>query len=247
MNFINFMNLINSMNLMNFFVISIYIEWKMMKTLIEFGETGNMLIAAHRGSSGNAPENTFSAFRLAYEEGANMIETDLQFTSDNHIVAVHDLRHFAGQDISNIHSLDDFKKLDAGTWFHEKFKGEKIPLLEEILEFAKDKLYLNLELKVNEKPVETRQIEVLLDIIYKFGFEKHLMFSSFSQSLLKLIKSIDSSILTAVINIPGNITIPSQFCRETFADAFICSYSEINDDINNDSIENNVFIGVYSV
>ncbi|ROL61711.1 hypothetical protein D9V86_04510, partial [Bacteroidetes/Chlorobi group bacterium ChocPot_Mid] len=138
-----------------------------MKTLKEFGESGNLLIAAHRGSSGHAPENTLSAFQLAWVQGANMIETDIQFTSDNHIVAVHDHKHFKGQMIDSTYTLKDYKKLDAGSWFSPEFKDEKVPALEEILEFAKNKLYINLELKVYDKPIEYEQIELLLKIIYQ--------------------------------------------------------------------------------
>ncbi|MFH1050648.1 MAG: glycerophosphodiester phosphodiesterase family protein [bacterium] len=218
-----------------------------MKTLKEFGESGKLLVAAHRGSSGNAPENTISAFRLAYEEGANMIETDLQFTSDGYIVAVHDLHRFEQEKIRDIQTLEDFKMLDAGEWFDSRFKGEKIPQLEEILDFAKDKLYLNLELKVNNKSIEAGQIEYMLKIIYRSGLDKNLMFSSFNYSLLKLIKTIDSGIHTAVINIPGKTALPSEICEETNSDAFICSLYEINDTINEDIVRNNLFLGVYSV
>jgi len=218
-----------------------------MKTLEEFGRTGEMLIAAHRGSSGNAPENTISAFRLAYEEGANMVETDLQMTSDGHFVAVHDLNHFKSIEQDKIRTLKDFKELDAGSWFDDKFKEEKIPQLEEILDFAKGKLYLNLELKVNNKAVESGQIESILNIIYKSGYERYLMFSSFNQGFLKMLKNIDESIHTAVISIPGRKMLPSESCEETKADAFICSINEINETINNDIVNNDIFLGVYSI
>lgn len=218
-----------------------------MKTLKEFGESGNLLIAAHRGSSGNAPENTIAAFRLAFEEGANMIETDIQFTSDNHIVAVHDHKHYKGQVIDSTYTLNDYKKLDAGSWFSPEFKNEKVPALQEILEFAKNKLYLNLELKVYDKPIEYTQIELLLKVIYQFSFQSHLMFSSFNPYLLKMIKNIDSSLATAVISNPGKPLLPSAICPETNADAYICSIAELNDEINQDAMRNNIFLGVYSV
>ena len=48
------------------------------------------LIIAHRGASGEAPENTMAAFKLAWELGADGIEGDFQLTRDGHIVAIHD-------------------------------------------------------------------------------------------------------------------------------------------------------------
>jgi len=218
-----------------------------MKTLKEFGSSGNLLIAAHRGSSGNAPENTLSAFRLAFEEGANMIETDLQFTSDNHIVAVHDLKHFNGLVIDSTYTLNDYKKLDAGGWFSDEFKGEKISTLDEILDFCKDKMYLNLELKVYDKPLEQKQIEILLKIVHDYSYENYLMFSSFNPTLLNMIKQVDSLLATAVINNPRSPFLPSEICPQTNADAYICSLIELNDEINQDALRNNIFLGVYSV
>ena len=49
-----------------------------------------MLVIAHRGASGHAPENTMAAFRRAVAQGATFIETDLQLSRDAHFVAVHD-------------------------------------------------------------------------------------------------------------------------------------------------------------
>lgn len=49
-----------------------------------------MLVIAHRGASAHAPENTLAAFRLAWEQGADAIETDLRLASNGEIVAFHD-------------------------------------------------------------------------------------------------------------------------------------------------------------
>ncbi|MFC2130124.1 glycerophosphodiester phosphodiesterase [Bacteroidota bacterium] len=221
-----------------------------METLKEFVKLENFLIAAHRGASGKAPENTIAAFRLAVDLGANMIETDLQFTDDGHIVAYHDLDHIINNSkIShdNFNTLEKIKNIDAGAWFDPKFKGERIPQLEEILDFAKDRAYLNLEIKANEKSAYKKQLEQMIDIIYNFGFQYHLMFSSFNYGLLKLLKSIDSEIHTAAIKRPGQNHLPSQLANETGSEAFICSLDELNDDINRDVLENDLFLGVYSV
>ena len=49
-----------------------------------------MLLIAHRGASGHAPENTLAAFKKAVTLGATFIETDLQLTRDARLVAIHD-------------------------------------------------------------------------------------------------------------------------------------------------------------
>ena len=49
-----------------------------------------MLVIAHRGASGYAPENTLAAFKRALAQGATFIETDLQLSRDSRFVAIHD-------------------------------------------------------------------------------------------------------------------------------------------------------------
>src|SRR5258707_9016841 len=99
-----------------------------------------MLIIAHRGASGNAPENTMAAFRKAVALGATFIETDLQLSRDARFVAIHDAtvnRTTNGQGAVHDMTLAELRKLDAGSWFGSEFAGERIPTLEEIFEFSK--------------------------------------------------------------------------------------------------------------
>jgi glycerophosphoryl diester phosphodiesterase len=99
-----------------------------------------MLMIAHRGASGHAPENTLAAFRKAVALGVSFIETDLQLTHDARLVAIHDdtvNRTTNGQGAVHDLTLEEIRKLDAGSWFGSEFTGERVPTLEEILDFAK--------------------------------------------------------------------------------------------------------------
>jgi glycerophosphoryl diester phosphodiesterase len=98
-------------------------------------------VVAHRGASGHAPENTLAAFRRAVELGANFIETDLHLSRDARFVAIHDPtldRTTNGRGPVHTLTLAELRKLDAGSWFGPKFSGERIPTLEEILDFARE-------------------------------------------------------------------------------------------------------------
>src|SRR4029077_9524112 len=110
-----------------------------------------MLVIAHRGASGNAPENTLAAFRKAVALGATFIETDLKLSRDARFVAVHDAtvnRTTNGQGAVHDMTLADLRKLDAGAWFGSEFAGERITTLEELLEFSKkNDVVFYLELK----------------------------------------------------------------------------------------------------
>jgi glycerophosphoryl diester phosphodiesterase len=99
-----------------------------------------VLVIAHRGASGHAPENTLAAFRKAVSLGATFIETDLQLSRDARFVAIHDAtvdRTTGGSGAVHNLTLAELRRLDAGSWFGSEFAGERIPTLEEIFEFSK--------------------------------------------------------------------------------------------------------------
>jgi glycerophosphoryl diester phosphodiesterase len=112
-----------------------------------------VLVIAHRGASGYAPENTLAAYRRAVAQGATFIETDLHLTRDAHFIAVHDEtvdRTTNGQGAVHQLTLAELRRLDAGSWFASEFVSERIPTLEEILDFAKkNDVVFYLELKPN--------------------------------------------------------------------------------------------------
>ena len=110
-----------------------------------------MLVIAHRGASGHAPENTLAAFKRAVAMGATFIETDLQMSRDARLVAIHDAtlnRTTNGEGLVHDMTLADLRRLDAGSWFGSEYAGERIPTLEEILAFSKkNDVVFYLELK----------------------------------------------------------------------------------------------------
>ncbi|MFV2065815.1 MAG: glycerophosphodiester phosphodiesterase family protein, partial [Pirellulales bacterium] len=94
------------------------------------------LIVGHRGASHDAPENTLAAFQLAWQRGADGVEGDFYLTSDGHIVCIHDAdtERVAGEKLIVAEStLADLRQLDVGAWKGERWRGEKIPTLEEVL------------------------------------------------------------------------------------------------------------------
>jgi glycerophosphoryl diester phosphodiesterase len=108
---------------------------------------------AHRGASGNYPENTMLSFQKALELGASGIETDVQMTSDGKLVLIHDERvdrTTDGVGFVKDYTYSELNKLDAGSWLSSDYANEKIPNFEGFLEFIKNtKLLLNLEIKSN--------------------------------------------------------------------------------------------------
>jgi glycerophosphoryl diester phosphodiesterase len=110
----------------------------------------SMEIIAHRGSSHEAPENTLAAIRLAWRQHADAVEIDVHLSKDGHLVAIHDdnTRKTAGRKKKvRDQTLAELRALDAGSWKHRKWAGEKIPTLAEVLETIPETKRLFIEVK----------------------------------------------------------------------------------------------------
>ena len=110
---------------------------------------------AHRGASGNYPENTLIAFQKALEIGVDEIELDLYLTKDDHLVVMHDPtvdRTTDGTGAIEDLTLPEIKDLDAGRAFGEQFRGERVPTWEEALDLVQGKVRLNVHLKEGGHP-----------------------------------------------------------------------------------------------
>lgn len=93
-------------------------------------------IVAHRGASSDAPENTLAAIRLGWEQHADAVEFDVYLSKDGQIVLIHDAdtERVAGVKRKVVdQTTEQLRRLDVGQWKHDKFTGEKIPLLSEAL------------------------------------------------------------------------------------------------------------------
>lgn len=107
-------------------------------------------VIAHRGASKDAPENTLAAFRLAWEQDADAIELDVHLSADGRIVVIHDAttRRTTGVDLKVAEtSFMDLRALDAGLWKGERWRGERIPSLEEVLAAMPDGKRIFIEVK----------------------------------------------------------------------------------------------------
>lgn len=114
------------------------------------------LIVAHRGASHDAPENTMAAFNLAWEQQADGIEGDFYLSSDGYIVCIHDktTRRTSDKNLPvSKTSFEELRSLDVGSWKDEKWKGEQIPTLEEVLDCVPSGKVIFIELKAGPKIV----------------------------------------------------------------------------------------------
>jgi glycerophosphoryl diester phosphodiesterase len=110
----------------------------------------NPIAVAHRGVHRHAPENTRISYVQAIEAGAPMVEFDTALTKDGHIIGMHDKtvdRTTDGTGAVAELTLEQVKKLDAGSWKHEKYKGEPVPTIDDVADVVRGKAILMLDLK----------------------------------------------------------------------------------------------------
>jgi glycerophosphoryl diester phosphodiesterase len=142
-------------------------------------------VTAHRGSSLKAPENTMSAIRQAIADGADYAEIDVQTTADGVVVMMHDadLARIASV-ARKLHKIDydELKTIDIGSWFSPDFAEERIATLEEVIELARGRIKLNIELKYNRPDPELAgKVE---SIIRERGFIKECVITSLDHKAL---------------------------------------------------------------
>jgi len=163
-----------------------------------------VLVIAHRGFSGGAPENTLAAFKKAIDLGVDMIELDVLLSKDGQIVVIHDdtlNRTTNGKGRVTDYTLDELKQLDAGSWFGTQFSGEKIPTLKEVLELTRGKMFLNIELKKGDLGRYTMMdlTDRSLQEVEKTGMLNQVIFASFDPSAIDRIIGKNPKIPVALI------------------------------------------------
>lgn len=133
-------------------------------------------VVAHRGGSSLAPENTLAAYRAAIGRGDRAVECDVHLSADGVPVVIHDPklgRTTDGRGLVRRRSLRSLRRLDAGGWWSGAYQGEAVPTLEEVLDIAKNRAVVFLELKqgrglvaavqkvIDERPEQRQQIVLI--------------------------------------------------------------------------------------
>ncbi len=137
-------------------------------------------IIAHRGASNLAPENTVAAAKLAWEKNADAVEVDVYLSQDKQVVVIHDktTKRTAGEELEVAKSTAaELRKLDVGSFKGEQYKGERIPLLEEVIATMPPKKQLFVEIKCGPEVLESLEKTIVASgkreqiVIIGFGFD----------------------------------------------------------------------------
>lgn len=216
-----------------------------MITLREFVQNNKRFIIAHRGASGTMIENTMPAFEKAVEHGAKVLEIDIQVSKDKVAFAYHDAnlkRINLDQDTTKLSSYE-ISKINLNIEGEEKIT---IPKLDDILRFSKrNEIYLVIEIKSSEDmSFNSEDVDVILDAVKSFGFEKNCLFASFNIEIINYIHSKDDHFNIASIALPDST--PKKLHEQTNCDVYICSIEQLNESVVKECNELGVYLGVYS-
>ena len=151
-------------------------------------------LQAHRGVCSEYPENTLAAFKASVEQGYEIIEFDPKYTKDGEIVILHDhtLNRTARRNGEKLEgelkikdvTLAEARELEYGSWFSSAFEGEKIPLLTDLLELAKEsKIKLKVDNVWERFPEDIK--EKMFSIIESYGEEIDIGFTCASLETMK--------------------------------------------------------------
>ena len=166
--------------------------------------THRPLVFAHRGAKRAAPENTIPAFEAAIRMDADGIELDVQYSSDGKLVIFHDLsleKTTNGTGRVTSRTFEELRALDAGSHFGAAFAGAQIPALDEVLETAKGKLLVNIELKT----VDVTQSNLgpdTAEAVRRHGMVDDVVISSFNPFALRKSKAAGPEIAHALLLAP---------------------------------------------
>jgi glycerophosphoryl diester phosphodiesterase len=149
-----------------------------------------LTFVGHRGASYLAPENTLASIKLAWELDAPAAECDIMLTSDNEIIVFHDKngKRLTGFDFT----VKESKYQDIRSYSIllkesnlEKYAGETIPLLSDVLSTIPDGKTLVIEIKTGPEILPYME-----EVISKYWKSGNIAFIAFDFETILATKEI---------------------------------------------------------
>ncbi|MDO4535360.1 MAG: glycerophosphodiester phosphodiesterase [Clostridium perfringens] len=209
-----------------------------------------MIVFAHRGYSGEYPENTILAFEEALKSGVNGIELDVHKTKDGKLAVIHDEsieRTFLGEGLVKDYDLRDLKKLSNRD---EKFRDNIdsiIGTLEEVILLIsfRDDFTLNIELKTDVIHYDGIERDVL-EMLDSYDMIDTTIISSFNHESLRICKEINKNIRTAALY-SEPIEDVVGYAKDLGVYAIHPDYKLVDEDLIKECHENNILVNTYTV
>jgi glycerophosphoryl diester phosphodiesterase len=177
-------------------------------------DEGRPLLGGHRGNPAEHPENTMRSFRSAIAVGCDLIECDVHLSSDGRLVVIHDHtldRTTNGTGLVRDFTAAELRRLDAGA-------GEKIPLLQEVIELALGKVGLVIEVK-QVPPLYPGLEDKLLNMLRQLGAVPECAVVSFNHTVIHQLRRVEPSLQLGILE-GARPMQPARLLREAGADVY---------------------------
>ena len=200
-----------------------------------------MLLGGHRGNPADHPENTLASFRSAIELGCDMVECDVHLTTDGELAVIHDHtleRTTNGSGLVGAHTLAELRELDAG-------QGERIPLLEELIELVRDRVGLVIETKQNPIPYPGLE-EKLVATLRERDMVEHVSVISFHHLCIRHLKEVAPDVDAGIIDASRPID-PVGMLRAARADLYSSYFGTLDPAMRAELRAAGAAVGVWTV
>jgi glycerophosphoryl diester phosphodiesterase len=184
-------------------------------------KNGRPLLVGHRGAMAVAPENTLLSFETGLAGGADIVELDVQLTADNQVIIFHDIglqQKTSATGMIHEHTAAFLQTLDVGSHFDPSFSGLTMPLLDEVLAWARGKISLMIELKHGPYFSPILDIETV-SLIRAHNMTDEVIIISPDQFALQRVKALEPSITTS-FTFGGRLLNPLAVIQELDVDGF---------------------------
>lgn len=204
-------------------------------------ESGITLVGGHRGNPAEHPENTLASFRSAIELGVDMIECDVHLSADGELVVIHDHtldRTTDGTGLVAQRTLAELRRLDAGG-------GERVPVLAEVCELARDRVGLCIELK--QIPIQYPGLEEkLVACLGSLGMLEQTAVISFHHGSVRRVKELEPRVAVGVLEGARPID-PAGLMRGALADIYSPHYGAMDRELVDEIHAAGGVVGVWTV
>ncbi len=164
---------------------------------------GRSLLVGHRGAMAVAPENTMPALEVGHAVGMDLLELDVQLTADGQVILFHDITLEAKTSVPGMikdYTAEFLQTLDVGAHFSPEFAGTPMPLLKDVLAWAKGRTAVMIELK--HGPIFAPELDrAAVELVEKQGMADQVVFISFDQFALQRVKQLNPHLTTSLIYI----------------------------------------------
>lgn len=205
--------------------------WRISGSELALGER-TVQVVGHRGAMGHAPENTMVSFEMGLALGADWMELDVQLSRDGELVVIHDPtvdRTTNGTGFVRDLSLQELRQLDAGSWFGPEFAGARIVTLSEVLDWARGRTRLIIEIK--NGPIFYPGIaERVVACVRDHDMLRDVMVISFDHCAVRQTKDLEPALRTGILYV-GRVAEPEILAVQSGAEVLMPLSAYVTEDL----------------